>query len=62
MTLSDLSRSTAVFQILSHPYQSEAFQNRMLPHGMIEDILQQWVVFSATVTLGDAHSGSFPFP
>lgn len=62
MTLSDLSRSTAAFQILGHPYQSEAFQSRMLPHGMIEDILHQWVVFSPTVTFEDAHSGRFPFP
>lgn len=63
MTSSALLRqSTAIFQIPRHTYQSEFFQDRMLPHGVIEDVLHQWVIFTPTVTFGDAHSGRFLFP
>lgn len=44
------------------PHQSELGERRMLPEGVIDDILQQWIVLPTSVTLGDAHSRRFPPP
>lgn len=51
-----------VFKKKEKSYQSELCQDWMLPHGMIEDVLQQGVVFPPAVTFGDAHPGGFSFP
>lgn len=45
-----------------NPHQSEFFQDRMLPHGVTEDVLHQRVVLSLAVTFGDAHCRRFLFP
>lgn len=57
-----LCQSTHVFRKPTHAYRSEFLQDRMLPQGVVENVLNQWVSLSLTVTFGDAHSGRFIFP